>query len=142
MNLDVWGLVLQELDTKDFLTMYLISKEFTNYALNQKLNKKWIIKLNPENIHKAKQLNGTCKMLNLYFDLNLWLNKIVTNEDIQGLTNITTLDLCCNNTITDEGIRGLINITHLNLRYNNQITDEGIKNLTKLKRNPYSRTPT
>ena len=49
MDLDVWGLILQELDIKDFLTMYLISKEFTNFALNQKLNKKWIIRLKPEN---------------------------------------------------------------------------------------------
>ena len=31
MDPDIWGLVLQKLHTKTFLTMYLISKEFTNY---------------------------------------------------------------------------------------------------------------
>ena len=93
MDMDIWGLVLQELDTKDFLTMYLISKEFTNYALTQKLNKKWIIKVKTENINKLNQLNGNIKMLNLYFDLNLQWNKIVTDEDIRGLINLISLNL-------------------------------------------------
>ena len=132
MDLDVWGLVLQELDTKDFLTMYMISKEFTNYALNQKLNKKWIIKAKYENINKVKQLNGNRKMINLYFDLSLQWNNIVTDEDIRGLTKLTALHLCRDYLITDGGIQGLINLKKLDLDYNHKITNEGIKGLTKL----------
>lgn len=102
MDKDIWCLVLQNLNTKEFLTMYMISKEFTKYALNQKLNKKWIIKVKTENITKLYQLNGNCKLINLYFDLDLRWNKTIINKNIKDMMNITSLDLYSNILITDK----------------------------------------
>lgn len=57
-----------------------------------------------------------------------------TDEDLQHMPNLISLNLWDNCLITDEGIKHLTNLTSLNLGKNYMITDDGIKNLTKLKR--------
>ena len=49
------------------------------------------------------------------------------------MTNITKLTLCFNKIITYEDIKGLTCITSLDLSYNENITNEQAKNFKKLK---------
>ena len=79
---------------------------------------------------------GLKTLVNLSFimliDDKLISNKLITNDGIKGLINLTSLMLCCNILITDDGLKGLINLASLDLRYNDIITDDGIKELINL----------
>ncbi len=68
--------------------------------------------------------------------MDLSNNKLITNEGIQHLTNLTLLDLShyvlTYNEITNEGIQQLTNLTSLDLCVNYLISNEGIQQLTNL----------
>mgnify|MGYP003418534252 FL=1 len=63
--------------------------------------------------------------------LNISHNYEVCNEDITGLTNLTTLDMFGTN-ISDAGIQMLTNLTNLEIG-SRGISNHGLRNLTKLQ---------
>jgi Leucine-rich repeat (LRR) protein len=75
--------------------------------------------------------NKTIKSLTNLTNLNLARNRIITDEGIEELYNITTL--ICNPIITDRGISKLTNITTLKIAHivTSDIND-GLKNLLKI----------
>jgi hypothetical protein len=67
-------------------------------------------------------------------DLNLILNRRVTDETLSKLTNLKILNLGPNKNITDNSIRMLTNLKVLDLEQNKRITNGSLKYLTNLTR--------
>ena len=120
---DILSVILSNLSITDLLSIRLSSKYYNNYVCN-KLIKKYVIKLKSDNIDKVCLLNNGIGIHNLYYDLNLYDNTIITDKSVKCLTNSTSLNLYCNTKITDESIKCLPNLTSLDLSFNNtKITD-------------------
>lgn len=55
-----------------------------------------------------------------------------TDDTLQPLSNLTTLECGDNKNFTDNGLKSLSNLTRLYCRYNNNFTDKGLKSLSNL----------
>lgn len=130
---DIVKIVLNNLNTIDFLIMREINTYFYNITSNIKLYKTFTIKIKNTNIRLLKSINNNKGIKNIMYDCDLGYEFNGECDITKNLINITKLNLSHNNTITDEGVKMLTNITKLNLWNNNLISNNGIKNLINLQ---------
>ena len=57
------------------------------------------------------------------------MNSTITDNILQNLTNLTSINLEYDNTISDDLIKRLTNLTSLNVDYNKKISSKGFMNL-------------
>lgn len=84
-------------------------------------------------LYTNRVITDNClKKLTSLTSLHLDLNTMITDEGITSLTRLTYLNLWANRNITNNGVSVLTNLKELDLHGNENITNEGIKNLTNL----------
>ena len=86
---DILSVILSNLSITDLLNIRSLSDYYNNYVCSR-LIKKYIIRLKAENIDKMCLLNNGIVIRNLYYDLDLNSNKIITDENIKCLTSLTS----------------------------------------------------
>ena len=65
-------------------------------------------------------------------ELDLSHQQSVTDSDLEGLVNLTSLNLWSNYRISDNGLRDRVNLTSLDLWDNKRISNQGLQNLVNL----------
>ena len=110
---------------------HLITQYSNNDKYKQEFYERYAHKINTVKLNNNKPLDLS-KFMKLK-KLILPNNTLLTDDDLQHLKGIHTLNLKYNKNITNEGLVNLKGIHTLNLCWNQNITNEGLVHLKEAK---------
>ena len=128
---DILSIILNHLSISDILN-YRLTNNYNNNYVCTKLLEKHIIEIKSENLDNLYLLNNCNGIKNVYYDLDLAYDDMISDKNVKRLTSLTSLYLKWNKKISDASVKCLINLTLLDLSGNEKVSNESVKCLVNL----------